>query len=197
MIATLGGNDSDAALFYNSSIMIGPNTIVKKGNNYTWKFTMTAPQWVGNYTLAYRMKNDTGYWFGDTLTKIVTVGQPNDSVMFVSQNVKYYPPLTNSLSMKIGTRQNVSIAVKNMGRYNWSQADNTRLAAVDYEPNDATKFYLQYIFDIAPDVVVKPGEQCFWKLNLSTPNYPGTYYLKYRIILNIACKKMAYGSAAH
>lgn len=171
----------DTALFNNSTFTMEPNTSIRNGTNYTWKFTITAPQWVGNYTLAYRMKNDTGYWFGDMFTKTVTVGQPNDSVMFVSQNVQYYPPLTNSLSMKLGTRQNVSITVKNMGRYNWSQANNVQLAAVDYEPNDATRFHPEYIFYIAPEVVIHPGEQCFWRLNLTTPDYPGTYQMKYRM----------------
>jgi hypothetical protein len=128
----------------------------------------------------YQMKNDTTL-FGDIFVKNITVGTPGSEVVYTTQYVKYYPPLTSGLTMKIGSRQNISLAVKNMGRYNWTQDDKVRLVAVDYEPNDATLFYKQYSFDVAPDVVVQPGEQCFWRMNLSTPQYQGAYHMKYRM----------------
>ncbi len=171
----------DTRLFNNTTITMEPGIITKYGANYTWKISIAAPKWVDNYTLAYRMKNNTGYYFSEPYAKTVAVGDPNDSAVFVSQSIKYYPPIGTSLSMRAGARQNVSIAVKNMGRYNWSQADKVRLAAIDYEPNDATKFYPGYLFHIAPESVVRPGEPCAWNLNITAPSYPGTYHMKYRM----------------
>lgn len=181
LLAIAEPNSYDTALFNNTTIQMEPKKTVTNGTNYTWKVMLTAPQYLGNYTLSYQMKNDTDYWFGDILTKTVSVGQPNDSVLFVSPGVLYYPSIGTSLSMKSGKRQNVSIAVKNMCNYNWSTADNIYLAAVDYEPNDAGKFYPQTAFYIAPDGVIHPGEQCFWRMNLTAPYSPGTYYMKYRM----------------
>jgi hypothetical protein len=176
----LDNSKNDASLFGNSTFFIEPGVIVHYGKIYSWKFSITAPKWYGNYTLMYQMKNDTTL-FGDTFVKNVSVGAPGSEVVFTTQNVKYYPPLKNGLTMRMGSRQNISLGVKNMGRYNWTQDDKVRLVAVDYEPNDATQFYRQYQFDIAPDVVVQPGEQCMWRMNLSTPQYRGTYHMKYRM----------------
>jgi hypothetical protein len=181
-MAVADGNN-DSAFFGNTSFTIAPGTVVKSGDKYNWKFSLTAPQWAGNYTLAYRMKNDTGYWFGDTLIKEVTVGTPEDTAVFVSQKITYYPPVVNqsSISMKRNSWQNISISVKNMGRFNWSEPDNVRLVAVDYEPNDAVKFNQEIIHHIAPYRTIIPGDIAMWGLKLNAPQYPGTYHIKYRM----------------
>src|SRR5271157_974777 len=80
MIAPLTTNDAE--LFGNSS-PIEQGHVTKKGNNYTWKFTIIAPSLNGNYTLKYQMKNNSS-WFGDILVKNVTVGNPGDVVDFVT-----------------------------------------------------------------------------------------------------------------
>jgi hypothetical protein len=129
------------------------------------------------------MKNDSGYWFGDYLIKNITVGNPNSSTVFVSKSVKYYPAIS-STTMKRNALQNVSISVKNMGRYNWTVSDNIMLAAIDYEQNDAAQFKSAQLFHIAPDDVIMPGEIATWQFKIQAPQYPGTYYLKYRMQKN-------------
>lgn len=185
-IALVAVDDStnDASLFNNTTTLtIKPQITVKKGNSYNWNFTMVAPRWSGNYTIAYRMEDGNGSYFGDTIVKHVIVGDSNTTTAFTAKSIKYYSPLSpkNPVTVKRGNWQNVSISVTNNGRYGWSENDHIRLAAVDYEPNDATVFYQGYLFYISPENVIQPGDTCSWKFKVLAPDDPGRYYVKYRM----------------
>lgn len=171
---------NDVAKFNNSSFTIEPNNIVKTGSSYTWNITMVAPKWNGNYTIEYQLKDSNNTTFGQTLTKNITVGDLNSTVLFTSQGVLWYPPLS-SMSIRKNTWQNVSITVKNNGRYSWSDADGVRLGTVDYESNNATLFNPTLLSYIGPDIVVNPGDQCTWKFRLQAPPSPGVYKLEYQM----------------
>jgi hypothetical protein len=175
--------NEDTTLFNATRLNLTKGQTVKRGQNYLWNFILKTPSQCGNYTLEFRMINNNTTWFGDTFIKNVTVGNPGDDVIFVSQSVQYYPAIINqsSLSMKSMVWKNVSISVKNMGRYNWSASDNITLAAVDYEPNDAIQFKSAQLYHIAPNDVIMPGEVATWKFKIQAPQNPGVYHIKYRM----------------
>jgi hypothetical protein len=159
---------------------ISPGSIVKPYSDYTWNVTMVAPQWVGNYTIMYQLEIGNNTYFGDTLIKNVTVGDLNLSAVVVPQGATWYPPI-GSTAIQKGAWQNVSITFKNMGRYDWSDASQVWLAAVDYAPNGATKFNPTTLFHIAPEEIIAPGEQGTWRFKIQAPDQAGTYYLVYRM----------------
>ncbi len=55
------------------------NGTVMPGGFYTFTFTMTAPLTPGDYVTDWRMVRDGVTWFGDTLTKVVTVTPTTDN----------------------------------------------------------------------------------------------------------------------
>ncbi|MDH7603018.1 MAG: fibronectin type III domain-containing protein, partial [Armatimonadota bacterium] len=55
------------------------NGTVMPGGFYTFSFTMTAPRTPGDYVTDWRMLREGVTWFGDTLTKVVTVTPPTDT----------------------------------------------------------------------------------------------------------------------
>lgn len=61
-----------AAIFSGSYILIEQGVVVLPGEQYTFRFTMNAPDQTGSYTVKYRMVKDST-WFGDTLSKTVAV----------------------------------------------------------------------------------------------------------------------------
>jgi hypothetical protein len=180
MLVPYNNTSNDASIFNNMTFTISPGTVVNSYSQYKWNITMVAPEWIGNYTITYGLEMGNNTYFGDTLINKVTVGDLNLTAVIVPQGATYYPPI-GSMSMQKGAWQNVSITVKNQGRYDWSEADQVRLTAVDYEPNAATQFNQTVLFHIAPGEIIQPGDQATWKFMLHAPNQAGTYYLLYRM----------------
>jgi hypothetical protein len=141
---------------------------------------MVAPQWIGNYTIIYSLEMGNNTYFGDALTKNVTVGDLNLTSEYVPYGVTWYPPI-ESMTLQKGAWQNVSVTFKNMGRFGWSDAGQVWLASVDYEPNAAIQFNPATLFHIAPQEIIQPGEQASWKFKIQAPDQAGTYYLEYRM----------------
>jgi hypothetical protein len=180
MLVPSNNSSNDADLFNNTTFNISPGTIVNPYSDYTWNLTMVAPQWIGNYTIMYMLEMGNNTYFGGIMDKNVTVGNLNLTALFMPQSVTYYPTI-GSMTIKRDALQNVSITFKNMGRYDWSDAGQVWLAAVDYKPNSATKFNPATLFHIAPDEIIAPGEQGTWRFKLQAPDQSGTYYLEYQM----------------
>jgi hypothetical protein len=171
-------NDStnDAFLFSNNTTQyfIKPKSVTSTNVNYTWSFTIIAPSYPYNYTLMYRMLANNSTWFGDTLKVNVNVGNYKGPVSFVMVNIP--------TSMVHGTNYTTSIIVQNTGKEPWLSSDRVALGAVDYEKNDVYTFSGNQRYYLNPGSSISPGKQCEWKFWLISPQYPGDYQLKYRMI---------------
>lgn len=171
---------NDAKLLNNTVLTISPGVIVKTGSDYTWHIILHAPGWNGNCTVQYQMKAGNDTFFGNDVSQNIVVGNQGSAVVYVPQDVYYYPHLTD-LHMNANSLQNVSVTVQNMGRNGWSEDNQVRLAVVDYEPNNAYLFNGAVLFHIAPEAIVNPGEQCTWRFQLHAPPSPGKYKLEYQM----------------
>ncbi len=76
-MVALNDGVNDALLFNNTTAFsFAPGIVVSKNNTYTWKLSMVAPRWTGNYMIMYQMVDGNNTSFGDTLVKNITVGTP-------------------------------------------------------------------------------------------------------------------------
>jgi hypothetical protein len=155
------------------------STIIKKSTNYTWSFTITAPTWNGNYTIAYRMRNNTT-WFGDILVKNITVGTPGANVLFTTINIPS--------SMKVNSKVNVTVTVQNMGRYPWYEnsskqpgIDSVQLG-INYSPDDGSVFTQKILLQMNPDSGVMPGDTCKWVYPLTAPSFITQYNVTFQMV---------------
>lgn len=165
-------NDSYDNTSFSTVSTMDSGTLIKSGINYTWKFSMTAPTWNGNYTIAYRMKNSSS-WFGDILVKNITVGTPGANVDFTTLDI----PST----MRVNSRINVTVVVTNLGKYPW-YADEGAQLGINYSPNDGSSFTDKIRLQMNPDSGVMPGQSCKWKYPITAPSYPTQYNVTFQMM---------------
>ncbi|MDG6256463.1 MAG: NBR1-Ig-like domain-containing protein, partial [Methanomicrobiaceae archaeon] len=72
-LGAVGDGAGDAALFGTTRVAIAQGTTVDPGEQYTFTFTMTAPQTADTYIPQYRMVWEMQQWFGEILAKYVDV----------------------------------------------------------------------------------------------------------------------------
>jgi hypothetical protein len=72
-LGAVGDAGGHAALFGPGRIKIPAGTTVAPGQTYDFSFTMTAPATGGTYTPQYQMVWDGHQWFGQVLSKTVTL----------------------------------------------------------------------------------------------------------------------------
>ena len=77
------GSPGDSDPFAFPRVELDSSASVGSGQTYTFTFTMTAPSSAGSYTTDWRMLREGVAWFGDTLTKTVTVTPTTDYVLHV------------------------------------------------------------------------------------------------------------------
>jgi len=177
-IAQFVNSSYDNTSFSNTSTL-EPGSVISNGVNYTWKFTMTAPGWNGNYTIAYKMKN-TSTWFGDILVKNITVGTPGANVIFTLINI----PSTMTENSKV----NVTVIVQNMGRYPWYENDSAQPGmdsvqlGINYSPDDGSVFTRTIRLHMNPDSGVMPGQTCKWVYPITAPSYLVQYNVTYQMM---------------
>ncbi len=171
VLIPIDNNSSDTKLFGSISTM-EPGKIIKNGSQYIWKFSITAPQGNGNYSLEYRLTNNTTL-FGDTLVKNVEVGLPGDEVAFTLVDVPY--------SMKTNSQINLTFIVENMGRDTWFENDSVQLG-ITYDPNDGSPFTRTARLHMNPDSAVFTGQSCKWKFLITAPPYLTKYNMSIRMI---------------
>jgi hypothetical protein len=79
----VGGVQGDAVMFGPTTFNITNGINVTPGQFYTWNFTMTAPTQMGTYTPQYQVKYGESGWFGDIVSKKITVNLPPTGYSFV------------------------------------------------------------------------------------------------------------------
>lgn len=98
----VGGDQGDAARFGPTLLNITDGVNVAPGQSYTWSFTMTAPTQLGTYTPQYQMTYNDSYWFGEVVSKSITVIMPpvanfwaSPTTVNVGQTVMFNDASTN------------------------------------------------------------------------------------------------------
>lgn len=77
------GSPGDSDPFAFPRVELDSSASVGSGQTYTFIFTMTAPSSTGSYTTDWRMLREGVTWFGETLTKTVTVTPTTSYVLHV------------------------------------------------------------------------------------------------------------------
>jgi hypothetical protein len=177
-ISQIVNSSLDSTIFCEQSTM-APGTNIYKNDNYTWTFTMTAPTWNGNYTIAFQMSNN-GTWFGDILVKNITVGTPGANVAFTLIDI----PSTMAVNNKV----NITVIVQNMGRYPWyennsvpSAMDSVQLG-ISFLPDDGSIFTRTTQLHMNPDSGVMPGQTCKWVYPITAPSYITQYNVTFQMM---------------
>jgi hypothetical protein len=155
----------DAALFGPGRIKIPAGTTVQPGQTHDFIFTMTAPLTLGTYTTQYQMVWEGNQWFGQVLTRTVTM---NIDAEVVSDTI----PST----MAPGQPYNVVVKMKNTGTIPWSEADTIRLGVV----GDGLLFGPDRI-KIPAGITVEPGDTYDFSFTMTAPPTLGTYTPQYRM----------------
>lgn len=76
-LGAVGDSAGDAALFGNTRYRIPSGTTVSPNGQYTWTFTMTAPESSGTYHPSYQLVNSSSAWFGQTVSTTIVVAYPS------------------------------------------------------------------------------------------------------------------------
>ena len=149
---------------------LNPGESIGPGQQKTFTFTMTAPTTPGTYITDWQMVRDAVTWFGQTLTKTVTVSNPPPySAAIISDDI----PTT----MVAGQSYTVNITVKNTGSNTWTETDWYRLGAVgDSDPFAAGRQYLN------PGESIGPGQQKTFTFTMTAPTTPGTYITDWQMV---------------
>ncbi|WP_372008775.1 NBR1-Ig-like domain-containing protein [Paenibacillus chitinolyticus] len=118
--------------------------IIKPGEEFTFLFSLQAPQTPGSYVTDWRMVQDSVSWFGEALIKKVEVTtQQERGAVILSESIP--------TKMGPGTSYSVSVTVRNEGTTTWT--DNYRLGAVGDSDDFAKKSRLFHSVIFLVDVV--------------------------------------------
>jgi PKD repeat protein len=168
----VGDGTGDAAKFGPTRISIQGGNSVAAGAQYTFSFTMTAPA-QGTYNPKYKMVWDGHQWFGDQLSKTVTV----NSVSTVNAQVVSD---TIPTTMNAGQSYPVTVTMRNTGTTPWTEATQIRLGGVGDGTGDAAKFGPTRI-SIQGGNSVAAGAQYTFSFTMTAPAQ-GTYNPKYKMV---------------
>ncbi|WP_300328868.1 NBR1-Ig-like domain-containing protein [Methanocalculus sp.] len=173
-LGAVGDGAGDAALFGTGRVKIPQGATVEPGEQYTFTFTMTAPETPGTYSPKYRMVWELRQWFGDKLEKTVQVGGSQEPDAAVVGD-------TIPTTMTPGQQYSVQVTMLNTGTKPWSETDRIRLGAVGDGAGDAALFGTGRV-KIPQGTTVGPGEQYTFTFTMTAPETTGTYYPKYRMV---------------
>jgi uncharacterized membrane protein len=163
-LGAVGNSDSFAAT---RQLLSGADSIAPNQSK-TFTFNMTAPA-AGTYTTDWRMLREGVAWFGDTLTKSVTVTAAAPYNAQITGN-------TIPASMTAGQTYSVSVTVKNTGSNTWTAANNYKLGAVgNSDPFAATRQLLSGADSIAP------GQSKTFTFSMTAPA-AGSYTTDWRML---------------
>ena len=111
-------------------------------------------------------------WFGSTLTKQVTVMQP-DSAQYISDTIP--------ASMDVGQQYNVSVTMKNTSQNTWTQAGEYKLGAPGDDP------FAPGRIDLAPGDSIGPGQQKTFTFHDDGPERLGVYTTDWQMVHELIC----------
>lgn len=114
-------------------------------------------------------QNNAAAFFGLPVTNITTPAVPTDEASFVSQSVP-------SLSMLIGTTQNVTVTMRNDGTATWSSAGGYHLYSQN--PSGNTRWGLS---QVPVQGSILEDSNCVFTFTITAPTTPGTYAFQWRM----------------
>ncbi|MBP5717980.1 MAG: right-handed parallel beta-helix repeat-containing protein, partial [Abditibacteriota bacterium] len=133
---------------------------IMPGQTCTFTFNMTAPSNPGVYTTDWQMLREGATWFGDKLSKKVTVGTPELGAVMVSNTIPD--------SAMQGETKSVSVTVKNVGNKTWTAGEKFVLGAC----GDGDPFASTTAFTVPKNVA--KNETVTFTFNMSFPT-AGTF----------------------
>ncbi|MBP5737898.1 MAG: hypothetical protein J6X38_02280, partial [Abditibacteriota bacterium] len=146
----------------------GVVTEVAPGGTYTVNFNMTAPSTPGTYTTDWQMIREYVAWYGEIISKNITVSSAELNAQMVSNTIPS--------AAIVGETRSVSITVKNTGTSTWSEATFVRLGIVD----ESDPFY-QTSNRVILTKAVAPGETYTFTFDMSFPT-AGTFTTDWQMI---------------
>jgi hypothetical protein len=167
----VGDGSGDASKFGPTRILIPSGTEVAPNTNYTFSFNMKAPS-AGMYNPKYQMLKEGVAWFGQQLSKTVTVSAAPLSAQYVSDTI---PSV-----MIAGQKYAVSVTMLNNGMTTWNSTSAIRLGGVGDGSGDAAKFGPTRIY-IATGTNVAPKASYTFNFTMTAPS-AGTYNPKYQML---------------
>jgi methionine-rich copper-binding protein CopC len=162
------GAVGDSDPFATNRLFLGDNAVASNGQ-YTFTFTMRAPSTPGTYTTDWRMLKEGSEWFGEILTKTVTVVAKANEAEMVSNTIPTH--------MSAGSSYLVSVTVKNAGATTWTETDLYRLGAVD----DSDPFAVNRQMLASTDTVA-PGEEYTFSIKMTAPTTTGIYTSDWQMV---------------
>ncbi|HEX3028929.1 MAG TPA: leucine-rich repeat protein [Clostridia bacterium] len=141
------------------------------GTNQTaiFTFVMKAPLTAGTYTTDWKMLKPGVAWFGQALTKQVTVTSHANDAVIVSDTIP--------ANMTAGQSYKVSVTLKNTGSNTWNAATNYRLGAVGN--NDPFTTARQ---TMTTGEAIGVNQQKTFTFTMKAPSTPGTYTTDWQML---------------
>jgi hypothetical protein len=150
-------------LFLQSGQSIAP------GQSATFTFNMTAPATVGSYTTNLQMIKEGAAWFGDKLTKTISVNVQALSAQLTSNTIP--------TSMEAGKSYSVSVTYKNTGSDTWTAATGFKLGVLGTDNfKTGQRLFLQSGQSIAA------GQSVTLTFTMTAPATTGSYTTNLQMI---------------
>lgn len=143
---------------------VNVQSYVPFGSTITFTLNIKAPSTPGTYTFAWQMLREGMHWFGQVLSRTVTVTAPQPV---------YDAQITNSsipAQMSAGGTYNVSLTFKNTGNVNWTQP---RYLIGTSSPYDNQIFGPNRVGLNVPSVA--PGQSATFNFQVKAPSTAGSY----------------------
>ncbi len=165
----VGEESGDAARFGPVRINLPNATIVPPGHSFTFVFNMTAPA-AGTYGPQYRMIWEGQQWFGQTLTRNVTVSNstPDYDARYVSDTI----PST----IANGSYYVLEICMNNTGSQTWYTSPGAGNPQVQMNQVAGQPGILA--FSTGNPQTVSPNHVCYFYGGLYAPSTPGVYQVQ-------------------
>lgn len=168
----LGGIGNSDPFVSTARVPLPTNASVAPGQTFAFTFTMTAPTTPGNYTTDWKMIRESVHWFGNSISKTVTVTVPpsaNASII-VSSNIP--------IEMVAASLYSASVTVKNTGTTTWTKAAGYKLGS----PQNSDPFVTPARVDLPATAAIAPGQSHTFTFTMTAPATPGSYVTDWRMI---------------
>jgi hypothetical protein len=170
----LGAVDGSDSFTTKTRQLLGSSDSITTGQSKTFTFTITAPPAAGSYITDWQMLREGVKWFGDKLTRSVTVSPPAYGAQITGSTIP--------AAMTAGQTYNVSITVKNTGSNTWTAADGYKLCAVGYsDPFTGARKLLGASDSIAT------GQSKTFSFTMTAPDEAGAYTSDWRMLREGVC----------
>ena len=143
---------------------VNVQSTVPFGSTVTFTLNITAPSTPGTYTFAWQMLREDLLWFGQVLSRTVTVTAP--APVYDAQITSATIPT----QMNAGGTYNVSLTYKNTGNVTWTQPGY--LIGTSSPTDNVTFGVARVVMNVAS---VAPGESATFNFQVKAPSTAGSY----------------------